>query len=38
MMEENEWLNVRNVEAKLQRQEKLGRWLVAQIRQALKLN
>lgn len=30
IMEENVWLNVRNAEEKLHRQEKHGRWLVAQ--------
>jgi len=30
IMEENVWLNVRNAAEKLHRQEKHGRWLVAQ--------
>jgi len=30
IMEENVWLNVRSAEDKLHRQEKHGRWLVAQ--------
>jgi len=36
LMEEDVWLNVRNVEKTLVRQEKLGKWLVAQIRAARK--
>jgi len=33
LLEEEKWLNVKTVEPKLQNPEKLGRWLVAQIRQ-----
>jgi len=33
IMEEYEWLNVKTVELKLPIPEKVGRWLVAQIRQ-----
>jgi len=38
IMEENVWLNVRNVEAKLLIQEKAGRWRVVQTELARELS
>ncbi len=38
LLEEKEWLNVKTVEPKLPNPEKVGRWLVAQIRQEKELN
>jgi len=37
-LEEDAWLNARNVEAKLLTLEKAGRWLVVQIKQGKGLN
>ena len=38
LLEEKEWLNAKTVEPKLLHPEKVGRWLVAQIRQEKELN
>jgi len=38
LLEEKEWLNAKTVEPKLLHPEKLGKWLVVQIRQEKELN